>query len=64
MVLVRQQLPEYSAAISSIIMFSVLIYELLGPVSAKVAIQRAGEINGKDKKKEDIKVSVEGEVAN
>jgi Kef-type K+ transport system membrane component KefB len=63
-VLVRQQLPEYSAAISSIIMFSVLIYELLGPVSAKVAIQRAGEINGKDKKKEDIKVSVEGEVAN
>lgn len=52
-VLVRQQLPEFALAISTIIMFSVLIYEVSGPIFAKIAIQRAGEINGlKDKTKE------------
>ncbi len=45
-VIVRQQLPEYAVAISSIIMFSVLVYEISGPIFAKVAIQKAGEING------------------
>ena len=54
-VLVRQQLPEYATAISSIIMFSVLIYEVSGPIFAKIAIQKAGEINGLKKKKEIIK---------
>lgn len=54
-VLVRQQLPEYATAISSIIMFSVLIYEVSGPIFAKIAIQKAGEINGLKKKKETIK---------
>jgi Kef-type K+ transport system membrane component KefB len=53
-VLVRQQLPEYSMAISTIIMFSVLIYEVSGPIFAKIAIEKAGEIDGgvksKDKK--------------
>ncbi|WP_313133322.1 cation:proton antiporter [Anaerocolumna sp.] len=51
-VLVRQQLPEYAVAVSTIIMFSVLIYEVSGPIFAKIAIQRAGEINGLDKIKE------------
>lgn len=54
-VLVRQQLPEYAAAISSIIMFSVLVYEVSGPIFAKIAIQKAGEINMGAKKKESIK---------
>ena len=45
-VLVRQQLPEYSVAITTIIMFSILIYEVSGPVFAKIAIEKAGEING------------------
>jgi Kef-type K+ transport system membrane component KefB len=51
-VLVRQQFPEYAVAISTIIMFSVLIYEVSGPVFAKLAIQSAGEINGLDKMNE------------
>lgn len=51
-VLVRQQFPEYAVAISTIIMFSVLIYEVSGPVFAKFAIQSAGEINGLDKMNE------------
>lgn len=45
-VLVRQYLPEYAVAISSIIMFSVLVYEVTGPIFAKIAIQKAGEIDG------------------
>lgn len=54
-VLVRQQLPEYAVAISTIIMFSVLIYEITGPVFAKIAIQKSGEINMSENKKEAIK---------
>lgn len=62
LVLVRSQLPEYASAISTIIMFSVLIYEVTGPIFAKLAIQRAGEINGlshvdkKSKKSKEILV--------
>lgn len=52
LVLVRQQLPEFAVAISTIIMFSVLIYEVSGPIFAKIAIQKAGEINGLEKKTE------------
>ena len=48
LVIVRQQLPDYATAISTIIMFSVLIYEVTGPIFAKLAIQKAGEINGLD----------------
>lgn len=47
-VIVRQQLPEYATAIITIIMFSVLIYETTGPIFAKIAIQKAGEIGGLD----------------
>ncbi len=47
-VLVRQQLPEYATAITTIIMFSILIYETTGPIFAKYAIKKAGEINGLD----------------
>lgn len=45
LVIVRQQLPAYAAAIGTIIMFSVLIYEVTGPIFAKLAIHRAGEID-------------------
>ena len=48
-VLVRQILPQYAPAVTTIIMFSVMIYEILGPICAKIAIQKAGEIGGMDK---------------
>lgn len=48
-VLVRQFLPEYAVAITTIIMFSVLVYEVSGPIFAKLAIQKAGEIGGMDR---------------
>lgn len=49
-VLVRQLLPQYAAAITTIIMFSVLVYEVSGPIFAKIAIEKAGEINGMDRR--------------
>lgn len=45
---VAQQLPQYSSSIITIILFSVLIYEATGPIFAKIAIQKAGEIDGLD----------------
>jgi|SRR5690554_5260640 len=47
-VLVRQQLPEYATVITTIIMFNILIYETTGPIFAKIAISKSGEINGID----------------
>lgn len=44
-VLVMQQLPQYSVTITTIIMASVLFYETLGPIFAKISISKAGEIN-------------------
>lgn len=49
MVLVRQQLPDYAVAINTIIMFSVLIYETSGPIFAKIALKKAGEIGIEEK---------------
>lgn len=45
-VIVRKELPEFAVAITTIIMFSILIYEVSGPVFAKIAISKAGEIDG------------------
>lgn len=45
-VLVRQLLPQYAVPITTIIMFSVLVYEVSGPIFSKIAIQKAGEIGG------------------
>ena len=53
-IIVRQQLPQYSVAMTTIIMFSVLVYEVTGPILAKIAIQKAGEIEGKDKVKNNV----------
>ena len=50
MVLVNQHLPQFSQAIGTIIMFSVLVYEVSGPIFAKIAIEKAGEINGMEQK--------------
>lgn len=47
-VLVRQFLPQYAVPITTIIMFSVLVYEVSGPIFAKIAISKAGEIGGMD----------------
>jgi len=44
-VIVMQQLPIYSVQITTIIMASVLFYETLGPIFAKISIHKAGEIN-------------------
>lgn len=44
--IVRAQLPEYGESIVTVILFSVLVFEIMGPILAKVAITRAGEVDG------------------
>ena len=50
-IIVARELPQFSEAIVTVILFSVLIYEIAGPILAKIAIQRAGEENGALKQK-------------
>ena len=47
--IVARELPEHAGGIITVILFSVLVFEILGPILAKVSITRAGEINGLDK---------------
>lgn len=58
-VLVRQLLPQYAVPITTIIMFSVLVYEVSGPIFAKMAISLAGEIGGMDAGYECLQASSE-----
>lgn len=46
--IVRKELPHLSNSVITIILFSVLIYEIMGPILAKVAITKAGEVGGLD----------------
>ena len=41
--------PEIGALISSITLFAVLIYELVGPMLTKIALTKAGDINPEGK---------------
>jgi len=42
---VRQRFPEAGLKLSTIVMAGVLFYEISGPLFAKIAIQKSGEIN-------------------
>lgn len=41
--IVKEQLPQFSEGIVTLILFSVLVFEIAGPILAKVAITKAGE---------------------
>lgn len=43
--IVKEQLPAFSDGIVTLILFSVLVFEIAGPIFAKVAITKAGEVN-------------------
>lgn len=49
LVIVAAQMPEFFPIISTVIMLSILVYETTGPIFAKLAISKAGEIGGLDK---------------
>lgn len=49
LVIVSAQMKGFYPVISTIIMLSILVYETFGPLFAKFAISKAGEINGLDK---------------
>jgi len=47
--LIRKELPQFSGTITTIVLFSVLVYEILGPILTQIAIHKAGEVGGLDK---------------
>ena len=49
LVVVASQMSNFYPLVSTIIMLSILVYETSGPIFAKLAISKAGEINGLDK---------------
>lgn len=50
--IVARELPMYSKEIITVILFSVLVFEISGPILAKISITKAGEVNGLDRIKE------------
>lgn len=52
LIIVQAQLPAHYGLISTIIMLSILFFETTGPIFAKYAIDKAGEINGLDRLEE------------
>ena len=52
---VSRELPQFSESIVTVILLSVLFFEIAGPILAKIAITKAGEVGGMTKKK-DIKI--------
>lgn len=49
LVIVAAQMKDFYSLISTVIMFSILFFETSGPIFAKIAITKAGEIGGIDK---------------
>lgn len=49
LVVVSSKMPAFYQLVSVIIMLSIMVYETTGPIFAKLAISKAGEINGLDK---------------
>lgn len=51
-IIVRNELPQFSDSIVTVILLSVLVFEIAGPIMAKIAITKAGEVGGMTKKKD------------
>ena len=49
MAIKAEALGEQGKVVANIILFSVLIYELVGPLLTKIALLKAGEINPEEK---------------
>lgn len=49
-IIVSNDLPQFGQSISTIVMFSVLIFEIFGPIFTKIGIVNSGEENGALKK--------------
>lgn len=47
--IVARELPDHAGEIITVILFSVLVFEIMGPILAKISITKAGEVNGVDK---------------
>lgn len=47
--IVARELPDHAGEIITVILFSVLVFEIMGPILAKISITKAGEVDGVDK---------------
>ena len=47
--IVARELPDHAGDIITVILFSVLVFEIMGPILAKISITKAGEVDGVDK---------------
>lgn len=47
--IVARELPDHAGEIITVILFSVLVFEIIGPILAKISITKAGEVDGVDK---------------
>jgi Kef-type K+ transport system membrane component KefB len=54
MVVAQRRFPEYSDTITTIVLSAVTIFEMIGPISARFAIVRAGESAVNDAKSDSI----------
>ena len=49
--IVSRELPQFSDSIVTVILLSVLVFEIVGPILAKIGITKAGEVGGMAKEK-------------
>lgn len=42
--MIQRDLPELAALVTTVVLGSVMVYELIGPICAKIAVMRAGEV--------------------
>lgn len=47
--IVARELSDHAGEIITVILFSVLVFEIMGPILAKISITKAGEVDGVDK---------------
>jgi len=59
-IVAQNVLPEYGAAIRTIVLGATFIYELVGPVLAKIALLKAGEIDRENRQNKKEKKSKSG----
>jgi Kef-type K+ transport system membrane component KefB len=46
--IINRQFPEYAAVVTTIVLSSVIVYEIVGPISARFAIMGSGESHAHD----------------
>lgn len=57
--MIQHDLPELAALVTTVVLGSVMVYELIGPICAKIAVTRAGEVGKAQPRKSDFQIQHE-----